>query len=130
MAKSAGGVRYTKNAHFKGLLDEVRVYNRALSAEEVARHYRTTNLTRRVGLRPYVYAFSGEIIVELDLRGLGELPPGATVEVGLWKPGGAKPLVTRRVSPPAEVKLDAGNLPAGDYELRAIARDRNGKRPL
>ncbi|MBM4082174.1 MAG: LamG domain-containing protein, partial [Planctomycetes bacterium] len=76
MGKSAGEVRYTKNAHFKGMVDEVRIYNRPLSPEEVQKHYRTTNLTRQMGLRPSPNLFGGELIVGLELRGLGELPAG------------------------------------------------------
>ncbi|MBM4085421.1 MAG: LamG domain-containing protein, partial [Planctomycetes bacterium] len=132
MGKSAGEVRYTKNAHFKGMVDEVRIYNRPLSPEEVQKHYRTTNLTRQMGLRPSLNLFGGELIVGLELRGLGELPAGAAAEVALCKPGEAKPLCAGRVEPlpswgKAEAKLKVGDLTTGDYELRAAARDKEGK---
>ena len=34
------GDRYDHTRHFKGVIDEVRIYNRALSAREILRHYK------------------------------------------------------------------------------------------
>ena len=57
------------------MITEVRVYDRALEPEEVARHYRTTRLTGEIALRPYVYPANGTVVVEADLRGVGGIAP-------------------------------------------------------
>ncbi len=133
MGNSTGEARYTKGAHFKGMLDEVRLYSRALSAEEVARHYRTSRLTGEVEIRPFLYVFAGKIVVELGLRGLGELPAGAEARVELGRPGEARPRHTQRVGSltswaAAEASLEVGDLAAGRYELRVAATAGDGKR--
>ena len=53
---SAGDQAYKRTAQFAGLVDEVRIYNRALSDAEIAAHYERTAETRTV--EPVV-AFSG-----------------------------------------------------------------------
>lgn len=45
MGFNTGSERYVRNAHFCGLIGDVRIYNRALSDAEVHNHYRTTRLT-------------------------------------------------------------------------------------
>ena len=124
MGNSTGEARYTKGAHFHGLLDEVRVYGRALSADEVRRHYRTTRLTGLLDVRTYVSVFSGKMTVELDPRGLGELPPGAVAHIELG------PRARRTVPLPswgkASVTLDLGQ-PPGRCELVVRAATKEGK---
>jgi hypothetical protein len=58
----------TPSDFFKGIIDEVRVYNRALSAEEIKQQY-------LLGLPRHIYedAISGEIY--------DSIPPGSTVKV-------------------------------------------------
>ena len=133
MGNSTGEAQFTKGAHFKGMLDEVRVYSRALSAKEVLRHYRTTRLTGEIALRPSLYVFGGRLVVDMGLRGLGELPAGAAALVELWRAGGAQPLRSTKVGPlaswgTAEATLEVDELPAGDYELRAAVATRDGRR--
>lgn len=133
VGKSQGTEQYTKNAHFAGMVDDVRVYDRALAPAEVLEHYRTTHVTGQVDLTAYPYYANREVVANLDLRGLGALPEGgATVRVELVRPGAAKPLVSKQLSgltswAKTEVSLQSRGLAAGDYELRAAARDRNGK---
>ena len=129
---SAGEVAYTKNAHFNGMIGEVRLYSRALSAEEVLNHYRTTRLTHTAEIKTSIRFFRREITATLGLRGLGELPPQAAAELELWTPGGAEPVQKCRIDnvpswgavtatlPPAELK-------AGEYELRAKVVSQDGK---
>ena len=47
--RAAQDPAYAPTAYFKGLIDEVRVYRRALSATEVRSHYRREKGTRAVG---------------------------------------------------------------------------------
>lgn len=131
LATSAGDPRFTRHAHFKGMLDEVRIYNRALSAKEVQMHYRTTNLTRQVELTVQPLPFRSEVKVGLGLRGLGVLPEGTVAEVTLRKAGREEALQRRQVLLPAgalkvEVALPAKGLAPGRYEIHARVRDRTG----
>ena len=118
-------------AQFKGMLDEVRVYDRAITAKEVVAHFRATVPVRNVVLGAYAYTYAGEVIAELDLKGLRELPDGASAEIALARPG-EEPLKTSRVTPlrswgSAEAILRVGTLVPGRYEARAVVRDRAGR---
>jgi len=132
MATSASGSKFTKGKYFQGMLTEVRIYDRALSAEEVDRHYHTTRLTGEIAVRPYLYASSGTLVVDADLRALGELPVGALLRVEFFAPGSPTPLAASRVLPSpssdaVEVCLTLGELAPGEYELRASVVDRQGQ---
>jgi hypothetical protein len=132
MGKSSGDSVYTKGAHFTGRLDEVRIYDRALSADEVREHYRTTNLTREITLAPRLDYGSRKVLVSLDLRALGPLPAGTTIRVELRRPGSEKALTTIAVRPPAEGntaegELSVAGLEPGRYDVRAFAQDSQGK---
>jgi len=133
MGNSTGPPTFTRGAHFRGMIDEMRIYDRALSAAEVAGHYRTTRITNKIELRAFLSFFSGIVAVEMDLRGLGELPARAVAFVELCMPGKAKPVAARRVSPlpsggKVEVTLKVGELAPGNYELRATAMTPDGRR--
>jgi len=117
---------------FKAVSLEVNIYDRAISAEEVDRHYHTTRLTGEITIRPYLYASSGTLVVDADLRALGELPVGALLRVEFFAPGSPTPLAASRVLPSpssdaVEVCLTLGELAPGEYELRASVVDRQGK---
>lgn len=119
--------------YFWGTIKEVRIYNRALSEKEVQAHYRTTNVTRRVELKPYVYPFKNQILVTLDPRGLGELPAGATAKVELLGPdqeGALQKSASQSLSSweETEVTLRVGDLPPGTCRIRATVRDGVGQR--
>ena len=132
LGTSEGDRQLTRGAHFQGMITEVRIYDRALRPEEVARHYRSTRLTGEIGLRPYVYPASGTIVVEADLRALGELPRGAMLAVELLRRGGGELAVTGAdigllpAQGPAEATLRVGELAAGGYELRAAVTAKDG----
>lgn len=122
---------YSQGRTFAGLVGEVRLYRRALSAEEVAQRYRTSNLTRMVDLRVFPLYFDRQIGVEMSLRGLGERPPDAGLRLALWPVGKKTPVRTLRIGPlgkgdKAEATMKVGNLPPGQYELRCTPV--NGKR--
>ncbi len=131
MGASAGDAEYTRGAHFKGMLDEVRVYGRALSADEIATHYRTTRLTGEIALRPTVYAFSRSVVAWMDLRGLGELPAGAKARLALRQAAASAPLQALEVAlAPTQLQTEATfRVPApvpGDYEITAQALGPDG----
>lgn len=133
LGTSSGESNYTKGIYFKGMITEVRIYDRALSAEEVASQYRTTRLTNRIEIRSYLSIGSGTVDVDMDLRALGELPSGACVVAELFQPGGTKPLQTCRVAPSrsgtmVEAALKVGDLAPGEYELRAAVIGGDGRR--
>jgi hypothetical protein len=75
IAKQSVESPYSQGRTFTGMIAEVRLYNRALSDEEVARRYRTSHLTRTVDLTVFPLYFERQIGVEMSLRGLGERPP-------------------------------------------------------
>lgn len=132
LGKSSGTVQYTQNALFKGQIDDVEIFNRALTSEEVLKEFHTTHLTGEAETASKAYPFGREIAVYLNLRGLGALPPNASVEVGLYQPGKLKPLQTRKLQSvqngaTQEISLSVGDLKPGQYEVRAVAKDTNGK---
>ena len=132
MGNSSGDKQFTKGAHFQGMLDEVRLYGRALAADEVARHYRTTRLTHEIELRPHRYVFSGTLVVQMNVRGLGKLPAGARALVELARKGMPSTLPAREIHPlpssgEAVATLEVGDLAPGEYELLARATTPEGK---
>lgn len=133
LGTSAGNPQFTKGAHFKGMLCEVRVYSRALSADEVARQYRSTRRTGQVALRPQILSFAGTLVAEMSHRGLGLLPQGSTLAVTLRKQGAASVLATRTIAvrpddDTAEVCFQLGRVEPGTYELSVSALGPDGKR--
>jgi hypothetical protein len=132
IGKSQGAVQWTKNAHFAGMIDDVRLYGRALTAEEVLVHYRNTHLTGTVDLTAYPYYANREVAVSLDLRGLGEIQPGATAKVELVRAGTSRPVATQQLGSleswgKLEASLKSSQLQPGEYEVRAEALGADGK---
>jgi hypothetical protein len=123
---SKGDVQWTKGQTFCGRIDDVRVYNRALTPQEVYQAYLTTNVTHQVELTAIPAYAAGQIIARLDLRGLGELPAGTAVQLALTPTGGRSPVVQQRLTDVASyarltVTLQAGRLRPGSYDLTAVA---------
>jgi hypothetical protein len=126
--------------HFKGLVDEVRIYNRPLTPVEIAAHYRQQAalkdkdaiLFRRPGMRLQVVPEPGWVLAVVDY-GLMPLPEkDCIVQASLRRPGSDRDVVTKSaaVDPQlqrATVTLDASALPAGTYDVRATVKDGRGK---
>ena len=133
---------------FEGVVAEVRIYNRALSDEEVqaqvqgkpglsdeeiARFLKKqepppTNELRSLACALY---FDRRVDVAVDLSEIAEVPDAATVRVDLREPGTARPLGERVLAAPdagGEVSTSfAGlELPPGEYETRSALVDANG----
>ena len=115
---------------FKGMISEVRVYGRALSRDEVWQRYKQTSRTGQVEIRPYILPSGQEVAIELDFRGLGELPKGAVAEVSLVKAGNAilatRKLDTLRSWGRAEAVMDVPDLAPGEYEIWVQISDAAG----
>ena len=122
--------------YYHGLLDEVRIYNRALSGKEIAACYRKegpargkdVSIFRKVALAASIYPEPGKIVATVDARGLQPLPEGSILRVGLGDPA-AKPirpiqqLETSKIykDNASELIFDVSKLPAGKYVIRAGA---------
>ena len=126
LGTSKGSTQWTKGKTFCGLIDEVQVYDRALSAEEVHRAYLTTNLTHRVEMTAVAAYAARQIIARLDLRGLGELPAGTAVQLALTPVGGRSPVVQQRFTglesyARITAVLKGESLKPGAYTLTGVA---------
>ena len=114
---------------FRGLISEVRIYNRALPAKKIAAKYlsraQAMGHKKIIPLTPRLYAARGELVVETDLLRLTPLPANAHVKMELRDAEDrlVHP-VARKVAPDADttsVKFDTHTLKAGSYEIRAVA---------
>ncbi len=121
--------------HFQGSLDEVKVYNRALSLREVVAEYnrcaeakgrtiRDTSCFGRFRLAAYPYFQRKELVVEVDSTGLIPIPEGSVISVDLVRPGRNDPIAGRKIQlrpnrPLDEVAFSLEGLPTGQYEVRA-----------
>jgi len=92
---------------------------------------RTTDVAK--AFNAYVLYHRREVLVDVDTQAWGELPRDATVNVELMPSGGRKPRCAARAKilrdqHTAYASLNVGELPAGRYEVRAVARNRSGRR--
>ena len=121
---------------FHGLLDEVRVYNRALSAREIANHYRDEGARRgkdldafkRLVVSAFAQAPSGRILVEVDARAVQFVHDVARVRLVL-SPGGKTVAITELPEgAPSQAVFNVKDLPPGEYTIRAVAFNSQDKR--
>ncbi|MFH0965007.1 MAG: LamG domain-containing protein [Planctomycetota bacterium] len=76
---------------FRGMIDDVRVYRRALSREEILAHYKEkaaekgkdTSSFDQINLIAHSYPLASTLLVEADFSGLLPAPPGTTLSVEL-----------------------------------------------
>ncbi len=138
-ADAAGQAR----GHFDGLLDEVKVYNRALSLQEVIGEYnrqaeqkeqtpRDTSWFGRFRLKPYHYPEREKVVVEVDYLGLLPIAEGSRLTAELRRVGDVDPIARQEIAPDpdrpnTELTFSLANLGSGEYEVRAVM-DREGKR--
>ena len=123
--------------YFKGLIDEVRIYNYALNDQEVYKLYMETAKGRSkntagfgsINITPTVMPRAGRIFVDLDYRGLTPTPKDLGIKADLLDAKGA--VVGKgevRMLPVwgrTEVVFDTAKLPAGKYTVRAAATKGN-----
>jgi hypothetical protein len=126
---------------FKGLVDEVRIYNSCLSSEEVYALYKAeapkrgkdTSSFDRVAIAPTLCRRSGTVCADLDYRGLAPLPQDLTIRADLLPAGRSAPAQNAEARAIAgEVSLSSvwgdasalfpvADLPPGWYTIRVRA---------
>ena len=126
-------------AFFPGLIDDVRLHNRALTAAEIAVCYNDEAAGKgcepfdssrfgRLLLEPFYYPEAEQVVASVDFRWVLPLPENARAIAELARPGVVQPLQTRRLNPHAprgedEATFTLAGLPPGTYELRALLRE-------
>ncbi len=111
--------------HFYGIIDEVRIYNRALSEDEVRNHYDDTRQTYGLSIVPTVYYFRGDVITVLDYRGLGNLDENTMATVAISPVGEGRVLFSKSIELRPGSNMDGatinvGDLQPGAYEVTAF----------
>ncbi len=125
-------------AFFDGMIDEVRVYNRPLSAQEIAGHYRREGGQRgkdldvfnRLVVSAVPYPSSGRVLASVDARATRLAHDVASIRVAatpiektgtpVEKTATIDELSENRA---CEAYLDLKDLPPGEYRIRAVAFD-------
>ena len=133
MGRSDGEVKWTKDAHFHGRITDVRVYKRALIADEVAAAA-SMRRDNAVAVSVIPVPGQGRVMLKLDTRWIGRAP--SAVQVKVFKQDGngqafAAALVTTSVGPPDgpgtfQTSLPMQKLESGQYVVRAVAVDAEG----
>ena len=129
--------------HFQGLLDEVKVHDRAISLREVITEYNRrakekgqtshdTSWFDRFRLKAYDYPEKEKVVAEVDYLGLLPITEGSRLFAELIGPDDSKPIAKQEISPEpdrptAELTFSLDNLRPGTYVVRAVM-DRNGAR--
>ncbi|MFH0963646.1 MAG: LamG domain-containing protein, partial [Planctomycetota bacterium] len=116
---------------FPGDIDEVRIYKRALGADEILARYlataegfgRDVSGMKRMSVKVRVYPLSGRVIVDVDPGGLRPLEEGAILETSLREPAGGAASMEQKVAVPptgvVEVSFDVSALAPGQYVAQA-----------
>jgi len=82
---------------FRGMIDELAIYGRGFSRDEILRHYKRdaaaygkdTSWFGTLELEPFLYLDRGKATVAVNFLGVLPMPPGATAAVELGPPGKA-----------------------------------------
>lgn len=127
---------YKRDMPFKGLIDDVRIYSRPLSEQEIIAHYWAgawrRGEPREMELTPHFYLDEGEILVRLNLRGVMPLTEDARVTVAVGRPGekASQTTIVKPIPQSAECELPfrVADLPPGEYQIRAVAENDAGVR--
>ncbi len=122
---------YTRR--FKGKIASMRLYNRALTYEEILADLRTTNITNSPMPMPILQPGLGRVKVEVDAARLGKPLGGISVTLELLKANaaGAQSLSSVTVKEfdkvcRAVVDLSVPELAKGEYVVRATAKEATG----
>ncbi len=126
----------SKIAHWRGLLDDVRIYNRALSGDEILSRFKTTARAHgvdtsgfdRVQLTPYHFRGDDRLLVVCDLSGVFPRPADAQLTVALIPAGGETPAQEQQfdAAPPRDIiaaQFPLGDVADGAYTVRAIVTE-------
>jgi len=128
-----------KGPGFDGLLDEVRIYSRSLSQDEIKRLYEQEKeaiekscFSLPMLIRQAVLPGQGETIVQIYTAEEQQITPGIQAEV-LLKSAEKDQAFSRQVvdiapsSSPVELRLSLAGLETGDYDLITTITDTEGK---
>lgn len=139
IGRSGGFLMLPDKTYFKGLIDEVRIYNQALSPHELLTLYKQEAAARvkdtasfqKVKMEAHVYPGPGKISVDLDASAMRPLPDGTKLRASLYSSASPKPIQRLEASIPAvgtaEAILDSSQLDPGEYVIRAAAFGPDGK---
>ena len=132
----------SKSGYFNGTIGQVRVYSRALSLDEVRKHYvaeagEYVDASRldKLHLAVYPYFKRGEVVAEIDWSSLLSTPQNASIQLHIAPKGGGEPLMTRQAPATAkdasvEVKWSTAALEPGDYVIRASLGEKQAEQAL
>jgi len=130
---------------FKGMIDRVRVYNRALSGKEAMAHFKAEaggygfdpSGLNRMKTALYYYPERKEVVLEADYKRLLPFRTKGRLEVALSNKEKPDAIIQRKVvdSLPArsglvDVPLSSGDLPPGSYLVRAVLKDGTERRSV
>ena len=135
---------YHATAHFEGIIDDVKVYNRTLSQKEIAMSYNRSAQERglalvdaswfdRFRLTLYPYPAEDKLIVDVNYMGLLPVPAGAWIRTELRTPDAPKALASHTIRPRSvpghdEVTFSLTGLAPATYQVRAVLADKEGAR--
>ena len=138
LGRSDGTLQYTKDAHFRGKITDVRAYNRALTHKEIIEQTRTGNITNTVDVTVTPLPQVKKLAVTLDKRGLGPRHQDVTIDVAVHQQN-----AEGEPAGPAQLKASTGRfdkanetvltLPAhvlqpGPYVVQATATSARGEK--
>ena len=130
--------------HFRGMIDAVRVYSRALSPSEILARYKReaadygidTSWFDQLKVTLYPYFDRDDLVVELDYRGMFHIGDDARIVVEMIQ-AAAKTQVGRKKEisrlpkhGKAEVTLSLADLAPGEYEVRAAFVEEKGSQSV
>ena len=128
---------------FQGMLDDVRVYNRAIAGEEAAAHFESEKIryldptqARHIKVNSYHYVDGSEVLVEADYRMLLPLQGDGQIEVTLADKDSPEAILLHELIKPipavgvAEIALSYKDLAAGNYLVRVHLSDDHGEYPV
>jgi len=119
---------------FQGKIASVRLYNRALTREEIHDDLRISNITNSVMPMPIPQPGLNRIKVEVNAARLGKPLENVTVTVDVLKArSDNRPLLSAELQEfdhlgRGVVDIDAPSLPPGSYVVHTTAKDAAGKR--
>jgi len=129
---SSGNRQFTKGKNFRGMVSQIRVYDRAISADEVAHHYRSTWLTGQLDLRVIPDIYARQWRTAIDTRALGKLPQGARLRIEVARDGRLAPSEIHQTpltasQTTAEVAIAGSPRLEGEYVFHAMILAGDGK---
>ena len=133
---------FRDTTYFNGMLDDVRIYDRALSADEIRVHYKRnagdygmdTTWFDKLRLTPFYYFGQRKVLLDVDFAGCLPLSDKAHLQVALRRAGQQDPLQQHRIKdlPKSGRTLDipfkTADFTPGTYELHALLENNTGTR--